>query len=177
MRSRSRFRRVNKAIVAALLVGFVSGTLSASAADFLPPASKRFAAAETQQGPDFRRHVVPLFGRLGCNGRACHGSFQGQGGFRLSLFGYDYQADHHALIVDAEPRVDIKNPTDSLMLVKPTHADEHGGGERMKVDSWQYNLIRRWIESGANGVAETTPKLVNLEVKPHEVVFWRENDR
>jgi hypothetical protein len=34
--------------------------------------------------------VGPLLGRLGCNGRACHGSFQGQGGFQLSLFGYDY---------------------------------------------------------------------------------------
>ena len=37
-------------------------------------------------------------GRLGCNGRACHGSFQGQGGFRLSLFGYDFKADHEALL-------------------------------------------------------------------------------
>ncbi|MEO1991706.1 MAG: hypothetical protein ABGW78_07225, partial [Pirellulales bacterium] len=34
-----------------------------------------------EEAPDFRRHVVPLMGRLGCNGRACHGSFQGQGGF------------------------------------------------------------------------------------------------
>ena len=39
---------------------------------------------------------APLFGRLGCNGRACHGSFQGQGGFRLSLFGYDFKADHES---------------------------------------------------------------------------------
>src|SRR5262245_60961398 len=52
------------------------------------------AQAATDEVPDFRRHIVPLVGRLGCNGRACHGSFQGQGGFRLSLFGYDFKSDH-----------------------------------------------------------------------------------
>src|SRR5262249_49495467 len=36
---------------------------------------------------DFERHVMGLFGRAGCNSGSCHGSFQGRGGFRLSLFG------------------------------------------------------------------------------------------
>src|SRR3954467_2804857 len=95
--------------------------MSTDAADFLPAASERFAAAGTEETPDFRRHVVPLFGRLGCNGRACHGSFQGKGGFRLSLLGYDFKADHEALTQAAEPRVDAKHLADSLMLFKPTH--------------------------------------------------------
>src|SRR5262245_52011113 len=69
----------------------------AGANEVLPPASARFAA-KTEEVPDFQRHVVPLFGRMGCNGRACHGSFQGQGGFRLSLFGYDFAADRDALV-------------------------------------------------------------------------------
>ncbi len=59
----------------------------AVAADPLPQASERFAGETSSESPDFQRHVVPLMGRVGCNGRACHGSFQGQGGFRLSLFG------------------------------------------------------------------------------------------
>ena len=42
----------------------------------------------------FRRHVVPLMARSGCSGRECHGSFSGQGGFQLSLFGYDFEKDH-----------------------------------------------------------------------------------
>jgi hypothetical protein len=54
-------------------------------------------AKETDAKPSFRRHVLPLLGRVGCNGRACHGSFQGQGGFWLSLFGYDFDADYKAL--------------------------------------------------------------------------------
>ena len=47
-------------------------------------------AASEPESPNFRRHVVALLGRLGCNGRSCHGSFQGQGGFRLSMFGFDF---------------------------------------------------------------------------------------
>ena len=35
--------------------------------------------------PDFQKHVVPLLGKLGCSSAKCHGSFQGQGGFRLSF--------------------------------------------------------------------------------------------
>src|SRR5712664_109632 len=93
--------------------------------------SERFGA-DTQDIPSFQRHVLPLMGRLGCNGRACHGSFQGQGGFRLSLFGYDFKTDHDALLTGDEPRVDLKNPTASLMLEKPTgNEDTHGGGHRL----------------------------------------------
>ena len=58
------------------------------------PLSQRFAAEDAEEVPDFQKHVVPLMGRLGCNGRACHGSFQGRGGLQLSLFGYDFQGDH-----------------------------------------------------------------------------------
>lgn len=52
-------------------------------------ASHRFNQRSGSEVPDFQKHVVPLFGKLGCNAAKCHGSFQGQGGFRLSLFGFD----------------------------------------------------------------------------------------
>src|ERR1700676_1209178 len=96
----------------------------------LPPASVRFAAessAPNRETPDFRRHVVPLFGRLGCNGRACHGSFQGRGGFHLSLFGYDFAADHDALLKSTDGRVNVAKPLDSLILKKPTLIIDHEG--------------------------------------------------
>ena len=113
--------RLSFALIAAALL-----TIRASAADVLPSAEQRFAAADAPAAPDFQRHVVPLLGRLGCNGRACHGSFQGQGGFRLSLFGYDFQADHEALAGGKEPRANIKDPTASLVLRKPTETIERG---------------------------------------------------
>src|SRR5688500_14708096 len=98
------------------------------AGDILPPATQRFTAATGPEDPSLRRHVLPLLGRLGCNGRACHGSFQGQGGFRLSLFGYDSAADHAALLGGDEPRTNAKDPAASLILQKPLLAIDHDGG-------------------------------------------------
>ena len=54
---------------------------------------------------DFERHVMGLFGRAGCNSGSCHGSFQGRGGFRLSLFGYDPEKDYDALTREALGRL------------------------------------------------------------------------
>src|SRR5687768_17193920 len=59
---------------------------------------------------DFERHVMGLFGRMGCNGGSCHGSFQGKGGFRLSLFGYDPEKDYFAITREVlGRRIDISN--------------------------------------------------------------------
>ena len=74
-----------------IAIAFILLTGSVSADDVLHPASERFAERESVAVPDFQRHVVPLLGRLGCNAAKCHGSFQGQGGFRLSLFGFDFR--------------------------------------------------------------------------------------
>src|SRR5262245_15619222 len=137
----------------ALLMAAVAGAArsedrpDAAPAEVVRPASERYAAADAPEVPDFRRHLVPLLGRLGCNGRACHGSFQGQGGFRLSLFGYDFSADHAALL-DGK-RVNPKSPAESLILLKPTLTEPHKGGKRYRADGWQFHLISRWIQAGA----------------------------
>lgn len=135
------------------------------------PVSERYAATDASETPDFRRHVLPLLGRLGCNGRACHGSFQGQGGFRLSLFGYDFDADHKALQGGDAPRVNLKQPLESLILQKPTLGVDHEGGERMKPDTWQYRLLRRWVETGAAGLSPESAAFVRLEVRPAQLEF------
>src|SRR5437762_12541859 len=61
---------------------------------------------------DFERHVMGLFGRMGCNSGSCHGSFQGKGGFRLSLFGYEPEKDHAAVTRDLLGR--RINPADQI---------------------------------------------------------------
>src|SRR5688572_14896864 len=143
------------------------------AGEVLPSIDSRFAAVPPEgpypETPDFQRHVSPLLGRLGCNGRACHGSFQGQGGFRLSLFGYDFKADLAALTQEKasgadHPRANAKDPSQSLILKKPTLALEHEGGKRMEPEGWQHRLLQRWVESGAKGVAENAPTLTKLEI-------------
>ena len=130
----------------------------------------RFKNSGHDELPDFQKHVAPLLGRLGCNGRACHGSFQGQGGFQLSLFGYDFQSDHKALLEDGTDRVNLKNPTDSLILTKPTDEDEHEGGLRYDKDSWQYNLLQSWIAGGGTN-ADSIHKLDRLVIEPSELIF------
>src|SRR3954469_19413920 len=168
MLRQSRFWPRKRRIAALAMLGLLALTARAGAAEPISSAALRFASATGPEVPDLQRHVVPLFGRLGCNGRACHGSFQGQGGFRLSLFGYDFKADHQALTGGQKPRVNAASPTESLMLFKPTHEDEHEGGRRMEIGSWQYNVFKRWVESGARGEAGDT-KIVKLEVTPGEV--------
>ena len=56
-------------------------------------AGASFGASRDIVTPGFQKHVVPLLGKLGCSSAKCHGSFQGQGGFRLSLFGFDLVID------------------------------------------------------------------------------------
>jgi len=155
----------------ALFVVLVACAAPLVGADTLPSADVRFAQADVSETPSFQRHVLPLFGRLGCNGRACHGSFQGQGGFRLSLFGYDFAADHEALAAGDAPRIDLAKPAASLILQKPTMAVDHDGGERFKADGWQYHLIERWIAAGAKPVSDDDAKFVSLAVEPTEILF------
>lgn len=147
-------------------------------ADTLPPVSERFAKASTSERPDFQQHVVPLLGRLGCNGRACHGSFQGQGGFRLSLFGYDFRMDQTALHGKATSgngsRINRTTPEKSWILQKPTLQIDHEGGDRFEVGSWEHHLLRRWIETGAKGVS-TPRELKQLQVEPSEIVFHKDS--
>ncbi|WP_166825340.1 DUF1549 and DUF1553 domain-containing protein [Thalassoroseus pseudoceratinae] len=151
------------AILAEAGVGF-------AADDVVRPISQRFAT-KSDETPDFRKHIVPLMSRLGCNGRACHGSFQGQGGFRLSLFGYDFKMDHENLTAGDEPRVNLKNPAESLFIQKPTMVEIHEGGERYETGSWEHKVFLAWASNGAKSVTKETPDFVRLDVSPSEIIF------
>lgn len=160
------------ALMFALIVPAYTLADEAVPAGVAKPVNERFAANDVQEVPDFQRHVVPVLGRMGCNGRACHGSFQGQGGFRLSLFGYDFKLDHEALLKKTEkPRIDLEVPDASLILGKATLTVPHKGGRRMDVDGWEYRLIERWIEAGAKGRSDEAAHFVKLEVQPTQIVF------
>ncbi len=135
---------------------------------------KRFSDRDIAEVPDFQKHVIPLLGRLGCNGRACHGSFQGRGGFELSLFGYDFAKDHAALLEDHTGRVDVDDVAESLILTKPVDADMHEGGKRFDRDGWQYRVLRNWIASGAAFEKASVQKLEQLRIEPAELHFDRQ---
>jgi hypothetical protein len=143
----------------------------ATADEVIKPIDLRYTSGDVDQVPSFQQHVVPLLSRLGCSGRACHGSFQGRGGFQLSLFGFDFQTDHKALTEGDEPRVNLETPTESMILNKPTSEDEHEGGERFKKGSWQYHVLHNWIKAGAKDDSGGELHLKSLAVTPEEIIY------
>jgi hypothetical protein len=168
---------------ALLLVGSLVLTGSVLAKDApLRTAEQRFSSLSAAEEPSFRRHVVPLISRAGCNGRECHGSFQGRGGFELSLFGYDFEKDLKEMTQDADGgekqvRINREHPEKSLLLLKGTNEEPHKGKERYKKGSWEYNLMLKWIQAGAKSDVEATGEFGRLEVTPKEIVFKRAGEK
>lgn len=129
---------------------FVSSAFAQVASAEQAAAGRESSPAPVVENVDFERHVSSLLRRLGCNTGACHGSFEGRGGFRLSLFGQSPVDDFAAIAGDSESgRVVVDDPEQSLLLAKPSTRVQHEGGLRMPADSWEYALIRRWIAAGA----------------------------
>ncbi len=166
-----------------LLVGLLLLTVSVPAKDApLRTAEQRFANLAAAEDPSFRRHIVPLVSRAGCNGRECHGAFAGQGGFQLSLFGYNFDQDLKEMTQDAdggekEERINKENPAKSLLLTKGTNEESHKGKERYKKGSWEYNLMLKWIQAGAKSDVEATGEFGRLEITPKEIVFKKPGDK
>src|ERR1700722_18040437 len=107
-----RLTRFGTAFLAATAVASVAGPVRAEV---------RLPGGGTVQQVDFERHIMGLFGRMGCNSGSCHGSFQGKGGLRLSLFGYDPAKDYVTLTRDlAGRRINLADPDASLLLLKAT---------------------------------------------------------
>ncbi|HXG13187.1 MAG TPA: DUF1549 and DUF1553 domain-containing protein, partial [Gemmataceae bacterium] len=162
------------ASVGILALGFagLARAEAATPAEILP-AEKRWAADGPGGVPGFTRHLQPLLGKLGCSNRACHGSFQGQGGFRLSLFGSDPTMDHEGL----KARVNVNDPEESLILLKATQQVPHKGGKRFEVGSWQYRLFKEWIAAGTPFESAKEAVIERLEVIPGQVVLGRKGEQ
>ena len=117
----------------------VMAIIAAPQAKSLPTPSQRFGGEANGEVANFRKHVIPLLGVRGCNGRECHGSFSGKGGFQLSLFGYEFDKDHEEIVRDEdEIRVNRDHPENSLILMKPTGRVSHTGGSLIDTESEVY---------------------------------------
>ncbi len=144
----------------------IAASVSSAAA-----ASVALPNGTTLKEVSFERHVAPLLGRYGCNAGTCHGSFQGKGGLRLSLFGHSAELDFSALTRDGlGRRINRAEPEISLLLLKPTARTPHQGGLRFQEGSWPYEVIRTWIAQGAkqhrgHGVVK------RLDAQPREYRF------
>ncbi len=123
--------------------------------------------ADRSHDVSFRHDVQSILARQGCNMGACHGALAGRGGFRLSLRGYDAQADYFSITREARGRrVELADPGSSLLLAKPSGALSHKGGLKLPVDSHNYKVIANWIASGAKGPTSQDPQLERISVTP-----------
>jgi hypothetical protein len=128
-------------------------------------------SGETVAKVDFERHVMGVFGRMGCNSGSCHGSFQGKGGFRLSLFGYDPAKDYLALTREIEGRrLNRADPDNSLLLLKASGRVAHEGQTRFGRDTWAYQLLRAWIADGA-AWHKDSGAVAKISISPPEYAF------
>jgi hypothetical protein len=98
----------------------------------------------------FATDILPILTKTGCNTGECHGAATGQGGLKLSLLGYDPQADYEHITREfSGRRIDLGKPEHSLFLRKPTKQVKHKGGRVIRQNSPDYEAMLRWIRDGA----------------------------
>ncbi len=125
-----------------------------------------------QQPWSFRNDVQSILSRQGCNSGACHGALAGKGGFKLSLRGYDSEADFRTITREARGRrIEMADPGRSLVLAKPTGALPHKGGLKLTPSSRDYRVIAEWIANGAAAPTEDDPRLQRISVLPESALL------
>ncbi|MFN3651578.1 MAG: DUF1549 and DUF1553 domain-containing protein [Armatimonadota bacterium] len=131
------------------------------------PAARPAAAVRA----DFPTRILPLLTKAGCNSGTCHGAAIGQGGLRLSLLGYDPEADHAAIARElGGRRLQLAAAEESLLLRKASGNLPHGGGVRLAKETGAYRQLRDWISAGAP-YGEEPRRITTLEVNPKELLL------
>ncbi len=128
----------------------------------------RVTGAGTRRPVAFEAEALVALSKQGCNSGACHGSPSGKGGFRLSLRAFDMQLDELTLLrEEAGRRVNLLDPAQSLLLLKPLMKVPHGGAKQLHPDDAAYRVLLDWIADGAHTDPPNTPRIERLEVFPH----------
>lgn len=123
----------------------------------------------------FRNDAQMVLTRAGCNMGACHGAQAGKKSFKLSLRGYDHEADYDTLTRQARGRrVSTSDPAQSLVLLKATGVIPHGGGARFDTHSLEYRILSEWIADGAPGPQTSDPTVVGVEIFPKQSTLGRQ---
>lgn len=145
-------------------------TVTAKSAEGLT-ASASVAVEQFSHVPpvNFPDKIVPIFTKLGCNGGGCHGKSGGQNGFKLSLLGFEPTEDYEHLVKESRGRrLFTAAPDESLLLAKGAAVVPHGGGKRMELDTYDYNLVRRWVAQGMPYGSTNDATVKRIEVFPKE---------
>jgi hypothetical protein len=162
---------MSSVILVAALIGLAEPTPVQAVASNAPTANRVGPEDAKTETVSFTHDVQPILTRYGCNQGACHGAALGKGGFRLSLRGFDDEADFQEIVRAAKGRRVFRSDAEgSLILTKPTLDSPHQGGKRFEVDSKPYLVLKQWIEQGLKGPSETERKVVEIKVEPAEIV-------
>jgi hypothetical protein len=124
--------------------------------------------AEAPPPGSFSADIMPVLTKLGCNGGSCHGALNGQNGFKLSLFGYEPEADYEMIF----KRVNLAAPARSLFLLKPTFEVKHGGGKLLRPGSAEYSTLLDWIAGGAKRIPAEERRIAALRIYPKSSVLF-----
>lgn len=144
-----------------------TATITATLADQVATAKVTVTNFDKPFQWSFRNHVESVLSKQGCNGGACHGARAGQKGFRLTLFGFDVDADYSYLTRQAVGRRIVpSDPGRSLILTKPTGLLPHKGGVKLDPASLDYRVIAEWIAAGTPPPRDDDPQIARLEVLP-----------
>ncbi len=127
----------------------------------------------TKERPvSFKNDVMPIFLRTGCNTGSCHGAARGKDGFRLSLFGFDPDGDHHRITREfALRRVNLALPDESLMMLKSAGKVTHSGGKLFAEGDEEYQTMSRWLTAGAPNDPADVITPVSMEILPRQAVL------
>ena len=123
----------------------------------------------------FRREIIPILTKAACNSGGCHGKAEGQSGFKLSIFGYDAQADFESLVLEGRGRrISFASPSSSLLFLKASARTPHGGGQRIEPGSYRDRRLLRWIAEGARFDAADDPasEIVAIEIEPQQQILF-----
>ena len=160
-----------------VIVGLALATLAARADEPASPAPGSSGEVLAVPGdgpavPSWRRDVMPVFFRAGCNAGTCHGSARGKDGYMLSLFGYDAPGDYRRTVEEMPGRrVNTAVPEESLLLLKATGSVPHTGGKRFEKDSELYKALFDWIVAGAPDDVGSVPDVADIAVSQPAMVF------
>lgn len=126
----------------------------------------------TAQEISFRKDVMPVLFRAGCNAGTCHGAASGKDGFMLSLFGYDAKGDYHRIVNEmVGRRINLALPRESLLLKKAIGRVPHTGGKLFDETSEYYATLERWIAAGAPDDQSEVAEVVGLKLSTERLVF------
>ena len=143
----------------------------ANTTNSVSPATNSVKVNETEPPVKFLKDIAPILDKQGCSAGMCHGKFGGQGGLNLSLLTLNPESDYEPIVHhNRGRRINLLEPDQSLLFLKPTGQVPHEGGLRFDPNSEDGLTVLRWIEAGAP-FSDDEPRLRKLEVEPSTFVL------